>query len=102
MIQLERQVVVITGSSRGFGKAMAIEFQHAGARVVLSSRDADAVQRAVDALPQPANALGMACDVRDLDQVCALADAAIGKFGLIDGWIINAGISAGWGKLTTF
>ena len=101
MIQLERQIVVITGSSRGFGKAMAIEFQHAGARVVLSSRDAGAVQRAVDALPQPANALGMACDVRDLDQVCALADAAIGKFGQIDVWINNAGISPGWGKLTT-
>jgi NAD(P)-dependent dehydrogenase (short-subunit alcohol dehydrogenase family) len=100
MTELDGQVVVITGSSRGFGKAMAIEFQRASARVVLSSRDADAVQRAVETLPNPANALGMACDVRDLNQVCALADAAVSQFGQIDIWINNAGISPGWGKLT--
>ncbi len=99
MTQLDGQVVVITGSSRGFGKAMATEFQRAGARVVLSSRDGDAVQRAVEALPNPANALGKACDVRDLSAVRALADAAVSQFGQIDIWINNAGISPGWGKL---
>lgn len=100
MLQLANRVVVITGSSRGFGKAMAFEFQRAGARVVVSSRDADAVHATVSALPQPANALGMACDVRDLAQVYALADAAVGRFGPIDIWINNAGISPGWGKMT--
>jgi NAD(P)-dependent dehydrogenase (short-subunit alcohol dehydrogenase family) len=100
MAKLQNEVVVITGSSRGFGKAMAIEFQRAGARVVVSSRDADAVQRAVSALPDPANALGTVCDVRDLEQVRALADAAVNQFGEIDVWINNAGISPGWGKLT--
>ena len=99
MVLLDK-VVVITGSSRGFGRAMAIEFQRAGARVVLSSRDAEAVRRAVSALPNPANALGMACDVRDLAQVRALADAATSQFGQIDVWINNAGISPGWGKMT--
>ncbi len=99
MTQLDGQVVVVTGSSHGFGKAMAIEFQRAGARVVLSSRDADAVQRAVEALPDPANALGQVCDVRDLNQVRALADATVSRFGQIDIWINNAGISPGWGKL---
>lgn len=100
MSQLSGQVAVITGSSRGFGKAMAIEFQRAGARVVVSSRDADAVRAAVSALPDPANALGVTCDVRDLDRVRALADAAIARFGQIDIWINNAGISPGWGKTT--
>ena len=100
MAKLQNEVVVITGSSRGFGKAMAIEFQRAGARVVVSSRDADAVQRAVSALHDPANALGTVCDVRDLEQVRALADAAVNQFGEIDVWINNAGISPGWGKLT--
>ncbi len=99
MPNLENQVVVITGSSRGFGKAMAIEFQRAGACVAISSRDADAVQRAVDSLPQPANALGAACDVRDLNQVRTLADTAVAQFGQIDIWINNAGISPGWGKM---
>ena len=58
------QTIVITGSSRGFGKSLALELQNAGARVVVSSRDADAVARAVDALPRPADALGIAFDVR--------------------------------------
>jgi NAD(P)-dependent dehydrogenase (short-subunit alcohol dehydrogenase family) len=100
MPNLENQVVVITGSSRGFGKAMAIEFQRAGARVVISSRDADAVKAAVSALPQPANALGVPCDVRDLNQARALAEATVSRFGQIDIWINNAGISPGWGKMT--
>lgn len=99
MTQLDGQVAVITGSSRGFGQAMAVEFQRAGVRVVLSSRHADAVQQAVQALPDPANAFGTACDVRDLNQVRTLADAAVSKFGQIDIWINNAGISPGWGKL---
>ncbi len=98
MKQADGQVVVITGSSRGFGKAMAIEFQRAGARVVMSARDADAVNATVSTLPQPANAFGMACDVRELIQVRALADAAVSRFGQIDVWINNAGISPGWGK----
>lgn len=98
MPSLTNSVVVITGSSRGFGYAMAVEFARAGARVVLSSRDAEAVKRAVDSLPNPGNALGMACDVRDLAQVRALADAAVAKFGQIDVWINNAGVSPGWGK----
>jgi glucose 1-dehydrogenase len=100
MPQLNNSVVLITGSSRGFGKAMAVEFQRAGARVVISSRDADAVKRAVDGLPDPAHAFGLACDVRELNQVRGLADAAIARFGQIDTWINNAGISPGWGKTT--
>src|SRR5512142_320974 len=95
------QVVVITGSSRGYGKAMAVEFQQAGARLVLSSRHADAVQAAVASLPRPADAFGIECDVRDLAQVRALADAAVQKFGPVDIWINNAGQSPGWGKLHT-
>ncbi len=93
------QTVVITGSSRGLGKQMAIEFQNAGARVVLSSRDADAVKRAVDTLPRPADAFGVACDVRDFDQVRALADATMQKFGALDVWINNAGLSHPYTKL---
>ncbi|MBI5034538.1 MAG: SDR family oxidoreductase [Chloroflexi bacterium] len=99
MPSLKNSVVVITGSSRGFGYAMAVEFLNAGARVVLSSRDADAVKLAVASLPNPTNTLGMVCDVRDLAQVRALADTATSKFGSIDVWINNAGNSPGWGRM---
>lgn len=98
-MKLAGQVVVITGSSRGFGKAMAGEFQRAGACVVLSSRYIDSVRATVNSLPRPADALGLSCDVRDLAKVRAMAKAAVEKFGKIDIWINNAGISPGWGKL---
>lgn len=101
MSQLTDQVVVITGSSRGFGKAMALEFQRAGARVVLSSRHGDAAHSAAAALPDPVRALAVECDVRDLAAVRALADAAVRAFGGIDIWVNNAGLSPGWGKLHT-
>lgn len=100
MVEASTKVIVITGSSRGFGKAMAEEFQRAGARVVISSRNSQAVQAAVRSLPRPADALGVACDVRDLEQVRHLAEATIDRFGQIDSWVNNAGISPGWGKLT--
>lgn len=101
MTALDGGVVVITGSSRGFGKAMAIEFQNAGARVVVSSRHRDAAESTAAALPNPANALACECDVRDLAAVRAMADAAVQAFGEIDIWINNAGLSAGWGRLHT-
>ncbi len=94
------QVIVITGSSRGLGLATAVEFQRTGARVVLSSRDGDAVKRAVDSLPHPQEALGAVCDVRDLVQMRGLAAAAVKQFGRMDIWVNNAGLAAPWGKLT--
>lgn len=98
MPTLQDRVVVITGGSRGFGKAMAAEFQQAGARVAICSRNADSVRAAVQSLPNPANTLGMPCDVRDLAQVQAFAGATVARFGRIDIWINNAGLSAGWGR----
>ncbi len=99
MDSLHNQVVVITGSSRGFGLAMAQEFQRTGARVVISARDAAAVNAAVQSLPNPANALGVPCDVRELAQVQQLAEAAVQKFGQIDICVNNAGLAHPYTKL---
>jgi NAD(P)-dependent dehydrogenase (short-subunit alcohol dehydrogenase family) len=99
VISLTNQVVVITGSSRGFGYAMAKEFLLAGARVVISSRDPESVKSAVSALPDPDAALGVPCDVRELEQVKILADAAIRRFGRIDIWINNAGLAHPYVKM---
>ena len=98
MNSLQDQVVVITGASRGFGLAMASEFQRVGAHVVLSSRDEVAVQQAIAKLPTPANAFGVKCDVRDLTQVEQLARAAVSRFGKIDVWINNAGVAHRYAK----
>lgn len=99
MSMLQDQVVVITGSSRGYGRAAAFEFARAGARVVISSRSADAVNRTLSEMPDPTRMLGIACDVRAIDQLRKLADAALARFGRIDIWVNNAGIAHPYKKM---
>jgi len=95
--QLKDKVVVITGSTRGFGYVAARELLKAGASVVISGRSQDALDQAVKSLSGFGNVAGWTCDVRTEDQVYELARQTIGKFGRIDVWINNAGYSAGGG-----
>jgi glucose 1-dehydrogenase len=95
---LKDKVAVITGGSRGLGLAMVRAFTREGAAVVIGSRSAEAVQRAVDELKQHgARASGIACDVADPDQVQALADLALTTFGALDIWVNNAGVAGPYG-----
>lgn len=95
---LEGKIAVITGGSRGFGYAMAQAFAREGACVVLASRSKEAVEQAVaDVVKTGAQAIGMPCDVGDLDQVRALSEHAITAFGRYDVWVNNAGLSAPYG-----
>jgi glucose 1-dehydrogenase len=97
---LDRKVVVITGSTRGLGLAMAQACADAGARVVVSSRSTGATAEAVAALGQqfgPDAVTGLACDVADMAQVQALAQHATATFGGFDVWINNAGYSPPYG-----
>jgi glucose 1-dehydrogenase len=95
---LQDKVIVITGSTRGFGLAIARACADEGAQVVVSSRSADAVDRAVNELRAPGRtATGMPCDVSDLAQVEALASHAVETFGRFDVWINNAGYAGLYG-----
>ncbi len=97
---LHDQVIVITGSTRGFGYALAREALQAGAIVVVSGRSRESVQRALDGLQAvPSRVTGVPCDVSDEDQVHALADAVVAAHGRIDVWVNNAGFSAGAGRI---
>lgn len=90
------KVIVITGSTRGIGFGLAREFLKRGSRVVVSSRTQGAVDKAVAALSSEfdaANILGVPCDVTQYAQLDALWNAAKQKFGRVDVWINNAGIS---------
>ncbi len=90
--------MVITGGSRGLGLAIARAAAAAGARVVLASRSADAVDAAVDGLRSAGHeASGIACDVSDLAQVEALADFAMRTYGQFDAWVNNAGYAPPYG-----
>ena len=95
---LQNKVAVITGSSRGLGYAIAEVYAREGAKVVITSRTQKAVDEAVRKLRlNGAQAEGLACDVSDIQQIEALAEFAIQKFGGLDIWVNNAGLSAPYG-----
>jgi glucose 1-dehydrogenase len=96
---LKDKVVVITGSTRGFGLAIAEEMVKTGAVVVVSGRSEDSLQRAIQSLIEYGQVTGWRCDVRDEKQVYALARSTVEKFGCIDIWINNAGYSSAAGMV---
>jgi NAD(P)-dependent dehydrogenase (short-subunit alcohol dehydrogenase family) len=90
------KTIVITGSTRGIGYGLADSFLALGCAVTVSGRTSAAVEGAVSRLASGHEAgriWGQACDVTQLQQVQALWDAAKARFGAIDIWINNAGIS---------
>ncbi len=93
--QLAGKVAVITGSTEGLGLAIARAYTAAGAAVMVSNHVQAEVERAVAWLQRHgATVVGRRCDVRDLDEVLALAEATMACFGPIDLWVNNAGVTA--------
>ena len=91
------RVVLITGSSRGFGLAMAERFARAGARVVLSARSEEALERARGLLIERAattaeRLLAFACDVRDAAQVETLFREIEARWSPVEVLVNNAGV----------
>jgi len=91
---LNGKVAVITGGSRGLGYSIAQAYAKEGAQVVIGSRSAASVEKAVAAIRAAGgDASGVACDMGDRGQVEALAEHAIQKYGHLDIWMNNAGLS---------
>ncbi len=98
MNTLNRKVVVVTGASRGLGKAIATLFAREGAKVVLAARSQkDIEQNVADLRGEGGEAVSFACDVSDPQQVEALADFAIQTYGHFDVWVNNAGVAGPYG-----
>jgi NAD(P)-dependent dehydrogenase (short-subunit alcohol dehydrogenase family) len=87
---LNSKVAIVTGSTRGIGRAIAEGLASAGAAVVVNGRSAESVKTAVDAIP---NSLGVVADVSKAADVDELIQKTADKFGRIDILINNAGIS---------
>lgn len=88
------KVVMITGGSRGLGRAMSLEFARRGARVVVASRKLEACQALVDELAElGAEALAVACHVGHWDSLAGVVEQVIERFGRIDVLVNNAGMS---------
>lgn len=96
MERLENKVAVITGSTRGLGLELARRFLQEGARVVVSSRSEEAVERALADLSS-INVTGLRCDVGKLDEVTTLKARAVDTFGRLDIWVNNAGVAGVYG-----
>ncbi|MEO8511628.1 MAG: SDR family oxidoreductase [Chloroflexota bacterium] len=91
---LKQQVVVITGASQGIGRETALQMAMSRATVVLAARNEEALQelaRQVERLGGTAEVV--VTDVAEHDQVERLAQRAIERFGRIDTWVNNAGVS---------
>eukprot|EP00882_Tetradesmus_deserticola_P016046 GHRQ01017115.1.p1 GENE.GHRQ01017115.1~~GHRQ01017115.1.p1 ORF type:complete len:320 (+),score=122.70 GHRQ01017115.1:241-1200(+) len=89
--------VLITGSTKGVGRALAEDFLEAGDSVIVCARNEDQVQGVVEELQQKYGAkrvVGKACNVSKADQVKSLAEYAQQQLGSIDLWINNAGTNA--------
>jgi short-subunit dehydrogenase len=93
MANLRRASVVITGASSGIGRATALAFARAGARVTIAARRSSVLAGVAHACErQGAEALAVPTDVTIPDAVSKLARAAVAEFGGIDIWINNAGV----------
>jgi NAD(P)-dependent dehydrogenase (short-subunit alcohol dehydrogenase family) len=97
-MRLTGKVAIITGASRGIGRATAFLLADAGASVVLAARSADeiaAAAREIEARPgdTPRRALAVPCDVTDEEQVANLVAQTLAAFGRIDVLVNNAGYS---------
>ncbi len=89
--EIQGLVIMITGASSGFGEVTARQAVAAGAKVVLGARREDRLKALVKELGE-SNAVYAVTDVRNCEDVKALAQAGIRKFGRIDALVNNAGI----------
>ena len=99
---LSGRVALITGASRGIGRAIADAYADAGASVVLSSRtqsDLDAVADAIEA--DGGTALPVAAHTGDMDAIAALVETTTDAFGGIDVLVNNAATNPHFGPVLT-
>jgi len=91
---LAGQVALVTGGTRGIGRAIAKMLLHGGASVVICGRDGDAVSRSVAELgtEAPGKVKGKGADVKHYEQVHALFEFVDREFSGLDFLVNNAGV----------
>ncbi|QEF97622.1 Glucose 1-dehydrogenase 4 [Stieleria maiorica] len=96
-IELDGQVIVVTGGSEGIGEGIAHGLARCGAKVVIASRDEKEMQSVVDSIQAAGGAASwVRADVTQSDQVADAVQQTIKRHGRIDGLVANAGINGTW------
>jgi NAD(P)-dependent dehydrogenase (short-subunit alcohol dehydrogenase family) len=91
LFRLDGRTAIITGGTRGIGRAVAEGFGHAGANLVVASRKVDACRQTEEELAALGfDVLAVPCHVGSLDDVRTLVAAAVDRFGGIDVLVNNA------------
>lgn len=86
---LSEKIVVVTGASRGIGRAIAEQLSREGARLVLVARSGELLSALVDALPS--ESIAVAVDLRAPDAAGRVVAAVLARFGRLDGLVNVAG-----------
>lgn len=99
MPAVKDQVIVVTGSTRGFGYAIAEAMLEAGATVAITGRSQSAIEGALTKLQPRGRVSGFVLDVRNEEQIYKFVEDVLKEFGRIDIWINNAGYSNAAGMM---
>ncbi|MBU0981060.1 glucose 1-dehydrogenase [Patescibacteria group bacterium] len=93
-MRLKNKIAIITGASRGVGKATALLFAKEGAKIVVNYFSAEEKAKEVvsQILELGSEAIAVKCDVSNEDEVKNMIDQAVKKFGKVDILVNNAGI----------
>jgi NAD(P)-dependent dehydrogenase (short-subunit alcohol dehydrogenase family) len=100
LFSLRGQVAVVTGASKGIGRAIAEAMAAAGARVVISSRKGEACEEVAGAINAAGGeALALACNISHKSDLQGLVDRTLEHWGRIDALVCNAAVNPYFGPL---